>query len=288
MPLLFSTAPTVPEPASAQSALLDVEGLPWWGLGLLVLAAFAAGWVDAVIGGGGLVQLPALLLVPGLSPVQALATNKLASVFGTAASSVTYARKVPMVPSEVLPMAGVALCAAAGGASLAAMLPPAVFTPIIVVALFCVLAITLLKPSLGTVAKPRRNKQHALALSLGIGVSIGMYDGILGPGTGTFLVIALVTVLGLNFLESSAQAKVVNLATNAGALLLFIPLGAVVWPLDFCMAAANALGGFLGAQTALAKGSRFVRIVFVCVVSLLIVKLGSDLVIDSPLLSSTR
>jgi len=175
---------------------------------LLVLAAFAAGWVDAVVGGGGLVQLPALLLVPGLAPVQALATNKLASIMGTSVSAATYHRHY------------------------------------------------------GTAAA--------------IGLAIGFYDGLVGPGTGSFLVIALVAVLGYAFLEASAKAKIVNAATNLGALVVFAVAGAPVWRLGLLMGAANIAGAYLGARMAVARGSRFVRVVFLVVVGALVVRLAWD------------
>lgn len=252
------------------------EGLEWWGIALLLLAAFAAGWIDAVIGGGGLIQLPALLLMPGITPLQALATNKLGSVFGTATSSVTYYRKLKPNLRAVLPMAFVALLASIGGASLAAYLPAEVITPLIVIALIIVLLVTLFKPQLGAVTRMKHSEQRRLLTSLAVGLIIGAYDGLLGPGTGSFLVIALVGFIGLDFLRASVNAKIVNLATNLGALILFIPIGAVMWKLGLMLAAANALGGFLGARTAMARGIKFVRILFLIVVSVLIVKLGTD------------
>lgn len=251
--------------------------LPWWAVALFILAAFSAGWIDAVIGGGGLIQLPALLLIPGITPVQALATNKLASVFGTATSSVTYARKIRPSLKQVVPMAVIALLSAVGGASLAAYLPADVFTPVIVVALLVVLLITLLKPSLGSVTKLTPVTRHRIVVGAVIGLVIGFYDGLLGPGTGTFLVISLVAFIGLDFLQASAQAKIVNFATNVGALILFIPYGAVLWQLGLVLAAANAAGGFLGARTALARGARFIRMLFIGVVGALILKLGYDM-----------
>lgn len=261
-------------------AWFDLDGIAWWGLLLLILAAFGAGWIDAVIGGGGLIQLPALLLIPGITPVQALATNKLASVFGTATSSITYARKVRPPIRSILPIAGVAFLAAIGGASFAAYLPASVIRPIIIVALCVVLAVTILKPSLGAVSKLKHSARHQVIAGLLIGLVIGTYDGVMGPGTGTFLVISLVAFIGLDFLEASAQAKIINFATNVGALLLFIPLGAVVWKTGLFLAAANALGAFLGARTALAKGTKFIRLLFVIVVAALIIKLGYDVLIS--------
>lgn len=261
----------------APAVSLLPEGLDGGGLLLLLLAAFAAGWLDAVVGGGGMLQLPALLLVPGMSPVQALATNKLASVFGTATSSISYYRSVRPSLRTAVPMAAVALLAAVGGASVAALLPPEVFTPIIMVALVAVALITLFKPALGAVTKLKYRGVKHVALALAAGAAIGFYDGMIGPGTGTFLVIALVALLGYDFLMASAQAKIVNFATNLGALLLFIPLGAVLWPLGLIMGVANIAGSLLGSRMAIKRGAKFVRALFLVIVAALIVKLGFDL-----------
>ena len=253
------------------------EGIDWYTLALLVAAAFAAGWIDAVVGGGGLLQLPALLLVPGLTPVQALATNKLASIFGTATSSVSYYRTVRPSLRTALPMAGIALLGAFAGASVAASLPEQVFKPIIVVALVVVALITLFKPALGAVTRLKHRGTRHLGIAIATGAAIGFYDGVLGPGTGTFLVFSLVGLLGYDFLRASAKAKIVNFATNLGALLFFIPLGAVLWPLGLVMGAANIAGSLLGSRMAIAKGARFIRALFLIVVAVLIVKLGFDI-----------
>ncbi|WP_331715600.1 TSUP family transporter [Tessaracoccus coleopterorum] len=179
--------------------------------------------------GGGLLQLPALLLVPQLAPVQALATNKLASIFGTGTSSLTYYRRVKPDLRTALPMAGLALAGSFGGAVVATVLPPALFKPIIVVALTAVVIFVALRPKLGAATALRFTGRSHLVVVCLVGVLIGFYDGMLGPGTGAFLVIALVSVVGYDFIAASAKAKIVNFATNLGALLLFIPTGAVVW-----------------------------------------------------------
>lgn len=243
---------------------------------LLVLAALVAGWIDAVVGGGGLVQLPALLLVPGVSPVQALATNKLASIFGTTTSALTYHRRVRPDLRTALPMAAVALAGSFVGASVASLLPAAVFKPVIVVALVGIAAFTLLRPSLGEVTALRHTGRRHHGIAALVGLAIGFYDGILGPGTGTFLVFAMVGLLGYDFLSSSAKAKIVNVATNLGALLFFAPHGSVVWGLGLVLAAANVLGGYVGSRTATARGSGFVRVAFLVIVSALILRLGWD------------
>ena len=244
---------------------------------LLVLAGFAAGWVDAVVGGGGLVQLPALLLVPGISPVQALATNKLAGILGTSVSAATYYRRVQPGLATAGPMALAALTGAAGGAALASLLPEDVFVPVILVALVAVAVYTVARPQVGRATALRWQGRTHLLVALGLGAGIGFYDGLLGPGTGSFLVIALVGVLGYAFLEASAQAKIVNAATNLGALVVFAAQGAPLWRLGLLVGAANVLGSYLGARTAVARGSGFVRVVFLVVVAVLIVRLGVSL-----------
>ena len=241
---------------------------------LLVLAGFVAGWVDAVVGGGGLVQLPALLIVPGIGPIQALATNKLAGIMGTSVSAATYYRRVHPDLRTAGPMAGAALGGAAGGAGLASALPPGVFRPVILAALVLVAVYTVARPTVGRSTRLRWAGRRHLAAALGLGAAIGFYDGLLGPGTGTFLVIALVAVLGYAFLEASANAKIVNAATNLGALVVFAWQGAPLWKLGVVVGAANIAGAYLGARMAVARGSAFVRTVFVVVVAALIARLA--------------
>jgi len=252
------------------------EGLTPATLLLVLLAALTAGFVDAVVGGGGLVQLPALLLVPGLSPVQALATNKLGSILGTTTSAVTYYRRAHPDLRTALPMAGVALASSFLGASIAALLPADVFKPVIVVALAGIGAFTLLRPSLGEVTALRHAGRRHHGVAAAVGAVIGFYDGVLGPGTGSFLVFAMVSLLGYDFLAASAKAKIVNCATNLGALLFFVPHGSVFWGLGLLLGAANTVGAYLGARTATTRGSRFIRIAFLVVVTVLIGRLGWD------------
>ncbi|WP_377016743.1 sulfite exporter TauE/SafE family protein [Arthrobacter sp. GCM10027362] len=245
-------------------------------IALVVVAGFCAGWVDAVVGGGGLIQLPALLLVPGINPVQALATNKMGSIFGTTTSSITYFRWATPDLKTALPMAGIALAGSFCGAVLATSLPAQVFKPVIIAALIAVTAFTALRPAAGTLTQLRHRGARHLGTAAGIGLVIGFYDGLIGPGTGSFLIIAMVALLGYSFLAASAKAKIVNMATNLGALLYFLPHGSLLWGLGLVLGAANMAGGYVGARTAVSKGSRFVRIVFLLVVAVLIVKLGWD------------
>ncbi|GAB3112014.1 TSUP family transporter [Janibacter alkaliphilus] len=253
---------------------LTLETIAW-----LLLAGLVAGWVDAVVGGGGLVQLPALLLgFPGASPAQLLATNKLGSIVGTATSSITYYRRVRPDLRTALPMAALALGGAALGAVVALHIPKSAFNPIILGLLVVVGAYTLLKPDLGSVTALRFTGRRHTGAAMLTGFTIGVYDGALGPGTGSFLVFALVGLMGYAFLEASAKAKITNFATNLGALLVFVPGGHVMWAAGLTLASANLVGGYVGARTAVHLGSGFVRGVFVVVVGAFVVRIGGELV----------
>jgi uncharacterized membrane protein YfcA len=244
---------------------------------LLCLAAGFAGWIDAVSGGGGLVQLPALLiLVPGAAPAAVLATNKLSGIFGTSAAALTYHHRVRPDLRTALPMAAVALAGAAAGALSASALSADVFRPVVLVALVLVGGYVLLRPTMGEEEALRWAGGRHVGAATGGALAIGFYDGILGPGTGSFLVILLVGLLGYSFLQASAKARIVNVATNLGALLVFVPQGAPMWRTGLAMAACNVTGGWLGAQTAIRRGNRFVRLVFLVVVGGLVVRLGYD------------
>jgi len=245
---------------------------------LMALAAFGAGWIDAVVGGGGLVQLPALLLgFPSATPAQLLATNKLASIAGTATSSLTYWKRVRPDLRTALPMAAVAYVGAVMGALIGLHIPKAAFNPIIFVMLIAVGAYTLLRPELGEATVLRWSGHRHTVVAMLIGFVIGIYDGALGPGTGSFFVLTLVGLMGYSFLEASAKAKIANLATNLGAITVFAPGGHIVWRVGVVMAVANIAGGYVGARTAVSRGNRFVRLVFIVVVGAFIVRIGGDL-----------
>ncbi len=248
-------------------------------LALLGLAALTAGFVDAVVGGGGLIQLPALLLgLPGASPVQVLATNKLASFCGTTVSSATYYRRIRPDPRTFGPLMLLAFVGSTLGAGLAFLIPKSAFDPIVLVVLLVVGGYVLVKPTLGDATALRfAGHRHTLA-AMGTGLAIGVYDGALGPGTGSFFVFTLVGLLGYSFLEASAKARLANWATNLGALVVFVPLGVVLWKVGLVLGVCNLAGGYLGARTAVARGSRFVRVFFIVVVSAFVLRIGGDLV----------
>lgn len=253
-----------------------IEGLAPVTVGLLLLAALAAGWVDAVSGGGGLLQLPSLLvaLPSGSPPAQALGTNKLSSIIGTAAAARTYARQVTLDLRTALPMAGAAFLGSAAGSALATRLPAGAFRPVILVALVGVWTWTLLRPAMGAQDALRWDGRRHRAVAVVAGLGIGFYDGLIGPGTGSFLLIVLVAVLGYSFLSASATAKLVNLGTNAASIAVFGATGNVLWLLGAAMGACNLVGAVIGARMAIRRGSGFVRVVFLAVVGALIARLA--------------
>jgi uncharacterized membrane protein YfcA len=243
------------------------------------LAAFGAGWVDAVVGGGGLIQIPALLLgFPHAIPAQILATNKLSSICGTTVSATTYYRRVRPDLRTAIPLALLAFAGSAVGASLVSHISRAAFNPIILVVLVGVGIYTVVSPGMGTETELRFSGHRHVLAATSIGFLIGVYDGALGPGTGSFLVIALVGLLGYAFLEASAKSKIANVATNLAALIVFIPGGAVMWKVGLLMGLGNLAGGYLGARTAVARGSGFIRVVLLVVLTAFIVKIGLDVV----------
>lgn len=246
-------------------------------LALLALAGLGAGFVDAVVGGGGLIQLPALLLgLPNAAPVHVLATNKLASICGTSVSSTTYYRRVRPDPRTFVPLMLLAFVGSALGAVAASHISKDAFEPIVLVALVLVGGYVLLRPALGAATALRWSGHRHTAAAMGTGLVIGFYDGALGPGTGSFFVITLVGLLGYGFLEASAKARLANWTTNLAALVVFVPQGAVVWHVGLVMGVANLVGGYLGARTAIARGNAFVRVFFVVVVGAFIVRIGGD------------
>jgi uncharacterized protein len=245
---------------------------------LLCLAAGFAGWVDAISGGGGLVQIPALLiLLPGASPAQVLATNKLSSICGTSVAAGTYYKRIRPDLRTALPMAGIALFGAVLGALCASAISIDVFRPLVLVLVVLVGGYVLLNPDVGAEQSLRwEGRRHHVAAAAG-GLGIGFYDGIFGAGTGSFLLFLLVGLLGYSFLQASATSRIVNLATNIGALAIFAAQGAPLWRLGLLMGACNLAGGWLGAHTAIRRGSAFVRVVFLVVVAALAVRLAVDI-----------
>jgi len=241
------------------------------------IAALCAGFIDAIAGGGGLIQLPALLIgLPQSSTVQVLGTNKLSAIFGTSAAAFMYRKRARLDLFLTLSMATSALVGSMSGALLASHIPTKAFRPLVFFLLIAVGIYTWKRPVLGHIEEMRHGVRRRRIIAILVGAGIGFYDGIFGPGTGTFLMLVLVAVLGYEFLSASAIAKVVNVATNAGAIFIFGIHGVVLWKIGLLLGIANITGGALGARMALRGGSVFIRKIFLVVTALLIIKVGID------------
>jgi uncharacterized membrane protein YfcA len=244
---------------------------------IVTLASLLAGFVDAIVGGGGLILLPALFATfPAAAPATLFGTNKVASVWGTAAAAAQYAKRVDMRWKTLLPAAGAGFAGSLGGAWLVTMVSSSYLRKLLPFVLLLVLVYTLVKKDMGSTHAPRFQGYKETAVACCIGGVLGFYDGFFGPGTGSFFVFLFVRWLGYDFLNASASAKLLNTATNLSALALFAYKGHVWWHFALAMAVANVLGSLLGTRLALKHGSGFVRVVFIVVVSALILKTGFD------------
>ncbi len=244
---------------------------------IVTLASGLAGFVDSMVGGGGLILVPALFAVfPNAHPATLFGVNKGASVWGTAAATVQYARRVEMRWHALLPAAAVCFAGSMAGAWLVTVVSPDFLRRVLPLVLLVVLVYTLARKDLGRHHQPRfGGRQEALAACT-LGLTIGFYDGFFGPGTGSFLVFLFVRWLGYDFLNASASAKLLNTTSNLAALGLFAWKGHVWWHLALAMAVANVVGSLLGTRMALKHGAGFVRGVFIVVVTALILKTGWD------------
>lgn len=246
-------------------------------LAVLTLSSLAAGFVNSIAGGGGLVQLPILLwMFPAAPPATLFGTNKAAMVWGTAWAAGSYTRHVRLPWHAIAPAVVAALVGGVCGARLASAVPPDALRAILPVMLAAVLAFTLLHEDLGRVHAPLKSRRTETLLAVLIAAGLGCYDGFFGPGTGSFFIFLFVRVLGYDFLHAVASAKILNTATNLAALAAFAASGNVWWQYMIPMAAANVLGSAAGTRMALARGTGFIRAVFLLVVAALILKTGYD------------
>jgi uncharacterized membrane protein YfcA len=241
----------------------------------LLAASFFAGFIDSIAGGGGLIQLPALLIgLPKSETAEVLGTNKLSAVFGTTTAAALYRKQIKPDPKILLAMGVPAFLGSAGGAVLASKIPTSSMRPMVLVLLIIVAVYTWFKPDLGKFENLRHLPKRRVQIAAIAGVVIGFYDGIFGPGTGSFLMLILVASLGYAFITASAIAKVVNVATNVGAIMVFGINGAVLWQIGIILGIANITGAIIGARLAIKGGSTLVRKVFLLVTVALIVKVG--------------
>jgi hypothetical protein len=244
---------------------------------IVSLASLLAGFVDSIVGGGGLILVPALFATfPAAHPATLFGTNKGASVWGTAFATWQFSRRVEMRWAALLPAAGAGFVASFAGAWLVTVVSPDYLRKLLPLVLLAVLIYTVAKKDLGRSHAPRFSGAAEQWVAASVGALIGFYDGFFGPGTGSFLVFLFVRLLGYDFLSASASAKLVNTATNLAALLLFVAKGHIWWHFVVAMALANVVGSLLGTRLALKHGTGFVRVFFMLVVSALILKTGYD------------
>lgn len=253
---------------------MQTEWLQWL---VVTLASAGAGFVDAIVGGGGLILVPALFSTfPATLPATLLGTNKSASVWGTSFATWQFSRRVPIRWAAMLPAALCGLVGSFVGAWAVTLVAPTYLRKALPFILLAILLYTLAKKDLGQQHQPRCSGRHETLLACVIGAGMGLYDGFFGPGTGSFLVFLFVRVLGYDFLNASAGAKLINVFTNVAAIVLFASKGHVWWQLGLSMAVANVAGSVMGSRLALKHGTGFVRVAFIGVVSLLILKTGYD------------
>lgn len=240
-------------------------------------AGFLAGLLDAIVGGGGLIQVPALFSAfPAAMPSTLFGTNKLSGILGTGIAARTYLKKYPVDWALVLPASLSALVFAFIGAWAITIFPPDVFRKLLPFILLLVALYVFRREDFGGEYAPTRAGLKKLVLAFAIGAAIGLYDGFFGPGTGSFLIFLFIRGFGLDFLRASAAAKIVNVACNLAALAWFIPTSEPLWMLAGLMGVCNIAGSVIGARLALKEGTGFVRRVFLLVVVVLIVKTGWD------------
>ena len=234
---------------------------------LLCFAAFAAGFVDAIVGGGGLIQTPAaLVLLRSYPAVIAISCTKIPSFSGTLFAAIQFLKKVKVNYTLTVVMCVIAFFSSFAGSELLTVVSNEFIKPVLLVILVAVAIYTYTKKDFGQHEAKDHPPKKELWLAIAISLLIGFYDGFIGPGAGSFLIMAFISLLGYDFLHASAQAKLVNLATNLGSIVLFTIKGKIIWGVALPMAACNAVGGMLGARMAITKGNKFIRIFFLVVI----------------------
>jgi uncharacterized protein len=244
---------------------------------LLCIVAFTAGFVDAIVGGGGLIQMPAgLVLLPQHPVATVIGTLKLPAISGTSMAAFQYAKKVQLNKRLLPAMMLLACIASFAGSYLLTQVSNSFMKPLLLTVLVVVAIYTYANKKFGIHEEKQHSSRREWLYAIVISLGIGLYDGFIGPGAGSFLVLAFIGVFGFDFLKASAHAKFVNLATNFGSIVLFAMKGKMIYAIAFPMAVCNALGGWLGARLAIFKGNKFIRIFFLVVVTITIIRFAYD------------
>jgi uncharacterized protein len=247
---------------------------------ILCLAALAAGFIDAIVGGGGLIQTPAVLItLPDHSVATLLGTTKIPSLSGTASAALQYARKVQLQWKLLAILCMVAMAAAYAGSKTVSIVSNSFMKPIIFGVLIVVAVYTYAKKDFGTSTQARKTLKQQFIYGVLFALIIGFYDGFIGPGAGSFLVLFFITILGFDFLQASAHAKFINVATNTGSIIFFAGSGNILYHYAIPMAVCNFLGSLMGARLAILKGNKFIRIFFLLVIAATIIRFGYDILV---------
>ncbi len=245
---------------------------------ILCIAAFAAGFIDSIVGGGGLVQTPATLITLSQYPVATLlGTTKIPSLFGTSIAAFQYAFKVNLRWKLLAVMCSVALLAAYAGSATVTIVSNAFMKPVFFTMLIVVFIYTYTKKNFGLASERSVPKKGEYSWCIIIALLIGFYDGFIGPGTGSFLILFFISIMGFDFLKASAHAKLVNVATNIGSIFFFSRSGHILYQYALPMAVCNFAGSVLGARLAILKGNKFIRVFFLLVITGTIIRFGYDI-----------
>jgi uncharacterized membrane protein YfcA len=246
----------------------------------LIMLSFVAGFIDAVVGGGGLIQIPALLISLPKTPLPTIfGTNKIAALAGTSISAIQYSKRIKFNYKLLITISICAGLASFLGAKVVSFINVNTLKPVILVVLILIAIYTFLKKDLGAVQTKNLSFDKQLIYGSLIGIIVGFYDGFFGPGTGSFFVLGFVVILGFEFVQASAYSKVINCMTNISALLVFIKQGNYILELAIIMSVCNITGNVIGTRLALKKGNTFVRTIFLLIVTLMIFRYGYDLFI---------
>lgn len=244
---------------------------------LLCLAAFVAGFIDAIVGGGGLIQTPVgLILLPNLPVATVVGTLKVPAFSGTSFAAYQYIKKVDMNWKLLAIMMVLAFPSAFLGSTLLTYVSNDFMKPLLLVVLSFLVIYTYAQKNFGQHIVKTHSARTQVFYAVMISFIVGFYDGFIGPGTGSFLVLAFIALMGFDFLHASANAKMVNLATNFGSICLFMLKGKIIWAVAIPMALCNAFGGWVGAKLAISKGNKFIRIFFLVVVIGTLIRFAYD------------
>lgn len=245
---------------------------------ILCTAAFAAGFIDSIIGGGGLIQTPATLVtLPQYSLASLLGTTKIPSVFGTSIAALQYSLKVNIRWKLMALMCSIALAAAYAGSKTVSMVSNSFMKPVIFCMLIIVAIYTYTKKDFGIATDKTINKKNATVYAAVFAMLIGFYDGFIGPGAGSFMILFFISVLGFDFLKASAHSKLVNVSTNLGSILFFSGSGNILYQYAIPMAVFNFTGSLIGSRLAILKGNKFIRVFFLLVIAGTIIRFGYDI-----------